>query len=154
MKRQNQHCGRIARSSFGREFFLGTNQQKILKDNSKIFQGLQHRRFRSSRIRFHCLSPSVPPGSAKRHQCWGELWPGGVGALARFLSIGKATRLVKWTRIKWHLNLIMSYQTACDLAGIQRKTGEKSRFRVRLCTSKVGRLCTSDGWSSVHVFVV
>ena len=24
----------------------------------------------------------------------------------------------------------------------------------RLCTSKVGRLCTSDGWSSVHVFVV
>ena len=45
VKRQNQHCGRIARSSFGREFFLGTNQQKILKDNSKIFQGLQHRRF-------------------------------------------------------------------------------------------------------------
>ena len=28
------------------------------------------------------------------------------------------------------------------------------RFGVRLCTSKVGRLCTSDGWSSVHVFVV
>ena len=27
-------------------------------------------------------------------------------------------------------------------------------FGVRLCTSKVGRLCTSDGWSSVHVFVV
>ena len=27
-------------------------------------------------------------------------------------------------------------------------------FGVRLCTSKVGRLCRSDGWSSVHVFVV
>ena len=28
------------------------------------------------------------------------------------------------------------------------------RLGGRLCTSKVGRLCTSDGWSSVHVFVV
>ena len=30
----------------------------------------------------------------------------------------------------------------------------RPRFRGRLCTSKVGRLCTSDGWSSVRVFVV
>ena len=32
--------------------------------------------------------------------------------------------------------------------------GSHGGFGGRLCTSKVARLCTSDGWSSVHVFVL
>ena len=44
--------------------------------------------------------------------------------------------------------------TATTSAIIVISPHQTFRFVGRLCTSKVGRLCTSDGWSSVHVFVV